>query len=110
MYSLQINLLEILIENWFEIKTESDLKNLVGDLNPNVDLGCALCVNALLEDLDKNFVNKMFEDWYFFSGNLEFPVELNFENYSNLSNFLNTPLRLHLAVHCLRYLRFKSKG
>ena len=52
----------------------------------------------------------MFEDWYFFSGNLEFPVELNFENYSNLSNFLNTPLRLHFAVHRLRYLRFTRNG
>lgn len=101
IYDTQIFLLETLIENWYEIKTPKDYYRVFGEAYKKFNrhhLGlCATCKFTF------NTV-EMFSSWEYYSGDWEFPVG-GYSEYKCITLITDNPKRLHLAVHCLRYLR-----
>ena len=93
-YQRQIDLLQALIEDWYELDREE-----------RWNLGWALCDSCKLDYLPFTVRHEMFRAWKYYNGDEVFPVE-GVENFMQPTYTpLNNPLRLNLAVHCLRYLK-----
>lgn len=101
VYGYQIKRLELLIENWYDIKTPEDFYKIFGDKGKKHNIhSFGLCATCKLG----YEIYDMFPEWEYFSNVFDFPVGGYWE-YENLKLITDNPKRLHLAVHCLRYLR-----
>jgi len=93
-YQRQIDRLQALIEDWYE-----------PDREYRWNLSWGLCDSCLLCYLPMMLRHEMFRAWKYYNGDPTFPVD-GMENYLKPNyTALNNPLRLNLAVHCLRYLK-----
>lgn len=110
-YQDQINKLKWVIDNWEFAKYSNDFdlkRKFINDLNV---IGCdtqfsievGLCDNCQLNDIDDINLYDMFESFPKYSGDTVFPLE-EFERYSEMKNYTETPERLELARHCLKFL------
>lgn len=110
LYDEQTKRLKWIIKNWSLIKnspTEAE-NNFKKKFKVRLALKRGLCNHCELYKLDSNLRRNMFQAFPKFSGSFGFPLS-NFEDYYKISNFTNTPERLGLAKHCLKYLRAKRK-
>lgn len=108
-YDKQIELLELLIENWHEIKDSLDFYFIFGHLYSGEVLHCyGLCDVCQLEDLPEKVIRDMFRSWKYFRGSYTYPVDGGYE-FQNMRLITENPKRLHLSVHCLNYLKFHNK-
>ena len=117
LFKPQIKRLKFIIKHWedFKFKPEKTAKlfrdTFKGDC---ISIENGLCDNAFLNDLlieeDKNkeLIKEMFEAFPKYSGSLFYPLG-NFENYSEMENFTETPERLELAKHCVKFLKKERK-
>ena len=116
LYNEQIKRLKWVIKNWGLFKNKPD--QAVEEYNKKfpevpVTLRFGLCTNFLD---NHNFVNplsnklreKMFKAFPKYSGDEAYPLA-DFECYHSNTNFTQTPERLELAKHCLKYLKNKRK-
>lgn len=102
-YKIQIKHLECLIENWYDIKTPLDFHKIFLKHNINAHK-FGLCNVCFLDCLPIDYLYNMFEDWEYFNGSTTYPVDGRDEFYL-MQLITENPKRLHLAVHCLRWLR-----
>lgn len=106
-YDLQIELLERLIHNWYDIKTPSDFYNVFPEYR-NVyihrDGLCAVCRLGFMNRLDRYY---MFRKWSLYNRDLVYPVG-GFNEFFGILLTTDNPKRLHLAVHCLQWLRQRN--
>lgn len=109
LYDEQIELLQLLIENWYDIKTREDFYKVFGE---NVDgfpeHNYGLCVVCHLESLPLTVNNEIFKDWMYFNGDYDYPVD-GVDEFVEMRLITGNPKRLHLAVHCLQLLRQRNK-
>ena len=108
----QIDKLNFIVEYWNEFKTNPEQTE---QLFKNTfkttcfDITTGLCSNIftgdLLEDYRENreLCSNMFKSFPKFSGRFHFPLD-DFEVYEELINFTQTPERLELAQHCIKFL------
>lgn len=108
LYDRQIELLQLLIENWYDIKTREDFYKVFGenaDGFPEHYYG--LCAVCHLESLPWNAQDQMFQDWMYFNDDYDYPVDHRYE-FVTMMLITDNPKRLHLAVHCLQWLRQRN--
>lgn len=105
-YKTQIKRLKWIIKNWDLIKNDpikaknKFLIKFIEKLNINEGL-CSYCE---LFNLNSKLKHKMFKSFPKFSGSYVFPLS-DFEDYYKISNLTDTPERLELAKHCLKFLK-----
>lgn len=70
-------------------------------------LNHGLCTNASLAKIRSDVKRDMFKTFSKFSGNYTYPLFIyeNYVEYCEMDIFTNTPERLELAKHCLKYLK-----
>lgn len=58
----------------------------------------------MFEDLGYNDYTKMFEDWMYWNEDEHYPVDHR-DEFVKMQLITENPKRLHLATHCLQWLR-----
>lgn len=109
-YDLQIELLERLIHNWYDIKTKEDFYKVFPEYKKyrycspkHMD---GLCSITEIQWLDMHERWEMFDNWIY-CVNTVYPVGGK-DEYNSLNLITDNPKRLHLAVWCLRWLRERN--
>lgn len=105
MFDIQISKLRFVIENWELVKSNSNYanKNYTEIFGENLSISSGLCINCDLITLEYDLWEEMFKTFPKFSGYLLYPLSY-FENITHITNYTETPERLELAIHCLKYL------
>ena len=107
-YTSSIKRLKWIIKNWGLLKTDPAVASDKFKVKFQTTLFCVsdgLCSNA---HLPSSLKKDMFETFPKYSGHITYPLS-DFENYATFKNFTETPQRLELAKHCLKYLKKKRK-
>lgn len=109
-YDTQINLLERLIHNWYDIKTKEDFYKVFPEYR---NIGFAshthkegLCSVVSICYLEQEVRWEMFKSWKY-CGYCAYPVDGSDEYYS-MKLITDNPKRLHLAIWCLQWLRQRN--
>lgn len=108
-YDLQIELLERLIHNWYDIKTPDDFYNVFPEYKKTfltLTHKTGICHIANIHCLEQGVRWKMFKDWDYCK-DVVYPVGGKHE-YDNIDLITDNPKRLHLATHCLQWLRQRN--
>lgn len=106
-YDLQIELLERLIHNWYDIKTPDDFYKVFPEHYRDYlhkDGLCDVCRFGFMERLERYH---MFRDWSLYNRDLVYPVG-GFNEFVDILLITDNPKRLNLAVHCLQWLRQRN--
>lgn len=106
-YDTQINLLERLIHNWYDIKTKEDFYKVFPEYSRDYLHREGLCAACRFVFLDKQERWNMFHEWSLCSNDVVYPVGGMYE-FHNKRLITGNPKRLHLATHCLQWLRQRN--
>lgn len=106
-YDTQINLLERLIHNWYDIKTKEDFYKVFPEYTRDYLHKDGLCAVCGFVFIDKQQRWKMFQEWSLYTYDVVYPVGGMYE-FHNRQLITDNPKRLNLAVHCLQWLRQRN--
>lgn len=105
LYDRQIESLELLIHNWYDIKDKDDFYEVFGTCGKGMsEHEYGLCVVCHLESLPCKVQDEVFRDWMYFNGDYDYPVDHR-DEFVKMQLITENPKRLHLATHCLQWLR-----
>lgn len=108
LYDRQIELLELLIDRWYDIKDKDDFYEVFGTSGRGIsEHAYGLCYVCCLEDLRCKYYEKMLEEWMYFNGDYDYPVDHR-DEFVKMALITENPKRLHLAVYCLQWLRQRN--
>lgn len=108
LYDRQIELLELLIDRWCDIKDKDDFYEVFGTSGKGIsEHAYGLCAVCCLEDLRFKHYEKMLEEWMYFNGDYDYPVDHR-DEFVKMTLITDNPKRLHLATHCLQWLRQRN--
>jgi hypothetical protein len=106
-YDLQIELLERLIHNWYDIKTPDDFYKVFPEHDRDYLHRDGLCSVCRFVFINKQQRWKMFQEWSLYDYDLLYPVG-GVNEFISMKLITDNPKRLHLAVWCLQWLRERN--
>lgn len=104
MYQEQIDKLKWVVEYWELAKDNSFEASRIfyAKFKTSLTIYGGLCENCL-KGIPVSTKARMFRNFVSFSGSIVLPLD-HVENFYKMRNYTETPLRLELAKHCIKYL------